>query len=424
MKRFLLGITTFGAAAFLAGCPIYSDTGNYRVCDSQTCWDCPDTTLSNACVQWPCNSSDDCGNGYLCDYNSRTCTSGIPSTDTSTDTSTSTGTTTTASCGADALCPSGEVCGQDLSCHLGDCGTWGCPASLTCVVVMGSAQCLASSQTLGDGAAPSTADAGDSSTSAPLANDAALIDGPFVDGASDASFDSAPLADATAEAAPPPIVRCNSDTACGSSGARCVDGICTAQTALCFDSTQCGAGDSCVDGLCTPQCGPGGVCPTGFSCDFTSGRNVCSYNPSPCSAAAPCQNGGACVEGHCALPCPFVADAGDASACPGSEICVNGGCIPDQHATLWCTNNGSSGSFANACDDNAICLHHDCLTACGLVDGADDCAAPNACTTVTSGSNSYRVCGNGANLTNACDPADPTAAPCETGLICIDGVCR
>jgi hypothetical protein len=211
---------------------------------------------------------------------------------------------------------------------------------------------------------------------------------------------------------------------CGGAGARCVNGACTAKSALCSDSTQCaGPNEVCVDGLCTPTCGGGGGCPVGFDCDLTNGRDVCSLGG--CTTTADCLNGGVCVEGHCALGC--AADAGDASACPAGELCVNGGCIPDQHANFACINIGNYGAFAYTCAADSVCLHHDCYVMCstGPDSGPNTCLPGQVCTTVQTPTGAvYQVCGTGSNLGSACDPASTTTPRCPAGDVCIDGYCR
>jgi hypothetical protein len=280
---------------------------------------------------------------------------------------------------------------------------WGCSPGYTCLVAHGVATCTSSIPSGGD-AAPPPFDAGDASV-----------------GDADASSDAARDASDASDAAPV-IVPCNSDLACGGAGARCVNGACTAKTALCSDSSQCaGANEVCVDGLCTPTCASGGGCPVGFDCDLTNGRDVCSLGG--CTTTVDCLNGGVCVEGHCALGC--AADAGDASACPPGELCVNGGCIPDQRANFSCTNDGNSGALANTCSAASVCLHHDCYAVCGSADGADGCLPTQVCTLVTTPSGAaYRVCGTGSNLGSACDPASTVAPRCPAGDVCIDGYCR
>ncbi len=407
MKRLVLGVTIFAAVIVLAGCPIYSSSGNYRVCDANGCWDCPDRTYSDACIAWNCASDSDCGAGYSCNA-AGTCV--LPS---SPGSGFDSGVVGATRCLGPNDCGQGSVCGRDQYCHQGDCASWGCPGGYTCLVSFGYASCTVGIPTHDGGGA--TFDGGDSSVAFDATpSDAASFDSSATDGSS--SEASADASDANV------TVPCNADLDCGGAGARCVNGACAARSSLCSDTTQCPGGELCVAGLCTPQCSAGGSCPVGFDCDLTNNRNVCSLGG--CSTTNDCFNGGVCVEGHCAQRCA----AGDASSCPAGELCVNGGCIPDQHATFTCTNNGNSGSLANSCTNDAICLHHDCYTACGpadAADAADGCQADQVCTVVqTPEGTSFHVCGTGSNLGSACDPAALNAPRCAEGQVCIDGYCR
>src|ERR1035438_2445064 len=164
---------------------------------------------------------------------------------------------------------------------------------------------------------------------------------------------------------------CNSDAQCATTvGAKCIDGLCAAQSQLCSDGTQClVAGDSCVDGTCVPPCSHAApFCPTGYQCDFN--RSACSVNPGVCASTGDCQGGAVCVDTHCVAPCSS-ADAG--SQCVAGQVCVNGGCIPDQQARFACRNDGNQGSLANSCDPDSVCLHGDCYPGCDAEGGG--CAA-------------------------------------------------
>lgn len=399
MKRVLVGVT-IRALAFLAGCPIYSDSGDYRVCGATTCYDCPDTTYSDACIAWQCGSSADCGAGYSCDPSTNTCfvdTTG----EAAPDASASSGTR----CATSAQCGEGAVCGYDSTCHYGDCGTYGCSPGNSCWLRGGAATCVSV----------------DASTSAFDAS--ASFDASFSDAIGDAALVDANATDAadSGDAGPPVLVSCNEDSTCAATGGRCIDGQCMATAQLCADSTQCapGANDSCVNGICVPLCSAGSPCPIGYGCDLT--RGVCSLDPTACVTTPDCIGGTVCVEGHCAAPCAPV-DGGDAggSVCPGQEICVNGGCIPDQRATFACLNDGYSGASANQCTNDQVCLHGDCYVSCSTDGGG--CAAGQVCTEVTIMQGTFAVCGNGSNLGSDCDPQ--ASKLCAPGGVCIDGHCK
>ena len=79
MKRAVgLGFLGLGIAV-LAGCPIYPDDRDHRVCVGGDCYDCPDSYYSGACVAWTCNGSSDCPSGYSCNSEHRCkLTDGVP----------------------------------------------------------------------------------------------------------------------------------------------------------------------------------------------------------------------------------------------------------------------------------------------------------------------------------------------------------
>jgi hypothetical protein len=366
MKRLSLGIVAGVLAALLAGCPIYTDRGNYRVCTTSGCFDCPDKTYSGACIPWECATDADCGDGLVCSLGN-TCVA-VSFADAGAG---------AGSCATPADCPSGLVCGQDNACHAGDCGgSVGCPNGYVCTVAGGRAQCLS--------ATGAHVDAGSSGW----------------DGSVDASMTPA----------------CNADSQCAG-GAKCVNGQCLAQDMLCTETTQCiASGESCVDGRCTPQCNSNTPCPTGYSCDYRHARNVCSINPNVCAASSQCQGGSVCVESHCVAPCA----GGDAdAACPGSQACVNGGCIPNERASFACKNDGQGGPLADTCSAGSICLHGDCYPACQI--DAGGCASAMVCKLVTVAQGAFAVCAGAAYLGSDCDPT--TGRYCDAGP-CIDGYCR
>jgi hypothetical protein len=225
------------------------------------------------------------------------------------------------------------------------------------------------------------------------------------------STDAAGDADAA-----PASVPCNADSDCSANGARCVNGLCTAQVNLCSDTTQCRVpGEACVDGLCEPRCSASTPCPTGWSCDPT--RHVCNDNSSPnaCPSTA-CSNGTVCVEGHCAYPCA-APDAGP--ACPAGQLCVNGGCVADQAAVFSCTNDGQSGAASNGCTGSNLCIHHDCYSSCSQPSDCGD--GGSICKQVTIETGKYGVCGTATTLGSDCDPAQGKA--CTAGRVCVDGYC-
>jgi predicted outer membrane repeat protein len=393
MKRLWLGIATLGVAVVLGGCPIYSNSGNFQVCDQTACWDCPDAFYSSACVPWQCGSSADCAAGYFCNVQG-TCSAAASAY--SPDAG-----LTPSGCTTSANCPAGSSCGTDGNCHTGECGDWGgCTAGYVCKVSNGQAHCAPITQP-GYDAATTGNDSGP---------DGAGIGNVLAD-ASDGSFDSSDGAG--------PTKACNADSQCGGSGAKCIDGQCTPQGQLCSDTSQCVvASEACVDGVCTPRCSANAsTCPNGYACDIP--RGFCgSVNQIACANSAQCQGGAICVETHCVSPCTL-SDAG--ASCPTGQVCVNGGCIPDQRAQFSCKNDGETGALANICIGSDICLHGDCYPPCSLDAGA--CPGTSVCQEVTISKGTYAVCAASAStLGSDCDPA--TGNYCSGSAVCIDGYCK
>jgi hypothetical protein len=350
MKRLWLGVTIFGGAALLGGCPIYPDQGRSY------------------------NSYPTCGGGC--------CTS--------------------ADCGPGASCSPDGVCVAEVDASVsGECGT--CPFGTVCTLAGGTLQCLA------PGSLP---DAGVEAVDATFPPPGMMVD---------TGLGTPPPDAAGASPESGTIGRlCNADSQCApASGSKCIDGLCTAQSQLCSDATQClAAGESCADGVCLPTCSTGGApCPAGYECDYN--RHVCAVNPGACTTTSDCKGGAVCVETRCVAPCAS-AEAG--SQCPAGQVCVNGGCIPDQGARFTCQNDGNVGTLASTCDPTSICLHGDCYPMCDSDGGA--CAGPGeACKSVTIPKGTYFVCGTSSNLGSECNPA--VGNYCDPGAkLCIDGYCR
>lgn len=367
MKRFLsLGFFGLGVA-MLAGCPIYPDQADHRVCDGQNCYRCPDDYYSKDCTSWGCATSYDCPSGYVCSsYGS--CVAGGTY-----------GGPVDASypgpgspCARPTDCGGGLTCGADGICHSGDCGTSGCPSGYVCKLSGGALACVGTSTPTDGGGAPDTN---------------------------------------------PPFNGCNGDADCPSpAGSRCLDGTCVAPANQCTDGTQCVSGSQCVQGACTPSCDASTPCPTGYACD--TGKGVCTGNKTPCGNAADagaCPSGTTCSQDHCVTPCN--ADG----TCSGKLVCVDGGCVPNAQAQFTCDKEGTQ----DACASGSVCLHHSCYIACDPDAGTGACKSAdkfNVCTSVPTSSGTYSVCGSGSNLGTQCGPTNANA--CTGGKICIDGNCR
>ncbi|MGD0528460.1 MAG: hypothetical protein ABSE49_25210 [Polyangiaceae bacterium] len=382
MKRLLLGIAMLGAAAVLWGCPIYGNEN--RVCQGSSCYSCPDSTYSGACINWTCSQDSDCDQGYLCDQSSGTC---YP------------GSTFTPDSGADAP---------------DDCSVTGCPTGQVCKLSNGVAQCVDQGSSSGSSSGGSSSGGSDGGTGSDSS-------APGDSGAGEAttSGDASSGSDSSSASDSGTIVvtGCNNDGDCTTG--HCVDGACVSQVNLCSDTTQCNvSGYSCVNGTCEPLCSSTQPCPSGYGCDFT--RGVCNLNPTPCSGSgtSTCQGGAVCVEAHCVPPCS-TAEGG--AACAAGQVCVNGGCIPDQGAKFACENDGDEGQLSNNCPATSICLHHDCYPACDLDAVAPGCTSGFSCIDVTIETGIYAVCAAPGTLGSQCDPAQGKA--CATG-VCINGTCE
>jgi hypothetical protein len=408
MKRVLAGVTVLGALMALAGCPIYpsnSGGGSYQVCGADACFDCPDPTYSDACVYWSCNTSGDCPYGYSCGatYSSNQYSSN----------------------GGGLACLASGT--EDASTSSSACNG-GCPNGYICAIANGDAACIPIG-TLPVNDAGAVVPVFDASTNysdgaawedAPFDATAPVSDASADAGASDGSFaDVVLLVDASGSETGVLSGLCNADSDCATAGiagpgAKCIDGLCTSQSDLCSDGTQClAAGSVCADGVCLPTCSTSVSCPAGYACNYPIG--VCTGNQGACSATAPCDNGAVCVEGHCVGPC----GTGDGQAqCGVGQVCVNGGCIPDQQAQFDCPNSIDGTACTLPAGGPGICLHGDCYSGCP--DGGGCPSSSPVCKSVTDNRGAYNVCGTSTDLGDQCNPA--VGAYC-TGATCIDGYC-
>jgi len=304
MKQRVLGWVAFGffalgGTAVLAGCPIYPDNGDYRVCTSSGCYDCPTNYYSDSCNAWQCNQDYDCPNGYSC-QNDR-CVAGTSS-------------STNSTCAAPSDCASGSNCGTDDICHPGDCSSSGCPTNYVCKLTNGAVACV-----------PSTSTSGDSGNT-------------FTGCTSDAACASL------------------------GSGSKCLDGSCVAPANQCSDATQCPNSEQCVAGVCTPSCSSTVACPTGYACDNGTGvcsqnptpcsdTQTCSSGltcvdqrcVTPCGSGNSCATGLVCVDNGC-IPDQrptFVCNTeGVEDSCASGSICL--------HHNCYISCNGEAGTCSGA----------------------------------------------------------------------------
>jgi hypothetical protein len=233
-------LVLFGlGVAVLGGCPIYPDDRDHRVCVGESCYDCPDSQYSGACVDWVCNSNLDCPTGYACGADNRCRPTGTPPGG--------------GTCVKPSDCAPGSNCGADNRCHAGDCATTGCPSSFVCKLSNGVPACV-------------------------------------------------PTGGGTTDAGGTPST-CKSDTDCPTpAGSKCLAGSCVAPENQCADASQCPAGAQCVAGACTPSCSASKPCPTGYGCDLGKGVCTQNPTPCEAGGAA-CGGGKVCVEEHCVDAC-------------------------------------------------------------------------------------------------------------------------
>jgi hypothetical protein len=316
-------------------------------------------------------------------------------------------------CVTSSDCGTNETCGKDNLCHSGDCTFSGCSGGLACVVdpETQTASCQPDSSQTGGGTnviyCGNPKDCGTDQTCAPdglchagSCTVTGCIYG-FTCGADGACTRSNPAG-------------CAVDAECAAlgKGATCVSGVCTQPSDLCFDQTQCAAGDKCVAGKCTPSCSSK-ACSTasGFACD--TGLDVCLKPVKGCTITNDCGGPSAvCVAGAC-VP----RSAGP--KCPAGDVWVDNGCIPSQSASFTCGADGKQ----DICLDGSICLHHSCYISCEA--DATVCTTQpslNQCKPVTTTSGDHKVCGSKENLGGECDPT--TALLCSSAKICVDGFCR
>lgn len=239
MKRAATIVLSGLGLAVLAGCPIYPDARDHRVCLGGECYECPDTHYQASCGPWICNGDSDCPGGYTCSSERRCKFNGNATPPGTTD----------GACAKPSDCSVG-TCGTDNKCHAEDCTSVGCPSNFVCTLAAGSGGSPVCLPFAGDGGATST---------------------------------------------------CKKDGDCKDpAGSKCLTGTCVAPADQCADTTQCPNGGQCVNGACTPTCGETKPCPTGYSCDA---NKVCTGNPTPCTTSATCTGGTVCVEEHCVKPC-------------------------------------------------------------------------------------------------------------------------
>lgn len=329
MKRAVSFVLLGAGVVVLAGCPIYPDDRDHRVCVGGDCYDCPDSYYSSACHAWACNDDGDCPSGYAC-TGDRRCklTDGTPPTGAG-----------GAACAKPSDCEPGTNCGADNRCHPGDCASSGCPATYVCKLEGGAVACVP----VGGGGGTSTCK---SDQDCPSPAGSKCLSGSCV----------------------PPQDQCADATQC-TAGAQCVDGsctpscsetqpcptgyacdqskgVCTGNPSPCSSSSQCGSGKVCVEQHCVDQCGPGGTCATGLVC-LDGG---CTPDEKPvfiCDVDGQrdkCQEGSVCLRHSCYIAC----DKAVADSCKNADefnVCKDVTTSSGTHSVC-----GSTTNLGTECD--------------------------------------------------------------------------
>jgi hypothetical protein len=343
MKR-VISFALVGAGIALAGCPIYSDDHDHRVCIGDGCYNCPDAYYSKSgCIDWVCNGPGDCPSGYSCQSDHRCrLTDGTPPTG-----------GTGALCSKPSDCPAGSNCGADNKCHTGDCSTSGCPSTYVCKLTGGAPRCV-----------PVSGGGGTSS--------------------------------------------CKSDKDCPTPpGSKCLSGTCFAPQDQCADATQCPNGSQCVQGACTPSCSANKPCPTGYTCDPAkgvctgsttsctsttqcTGGTVCvqEHCVDPCGPGGTCAAGLVCIDGGCMpdqKPAFVCQGDGSGTGCLQGSTCLRHTCYISCDADAGADACKSADKF-NVCKQvttstgtYSVCGSNDNLgTDCDPTQGKN-CASPLVC---------------------------------------------
>lgn len=198
----------------------------------------------------------------------------------------------------------------------------------------------------------------------------------------------------------PTVVPTCGDTRPCAGGAVCVDGECRAPDDTCRFSSECGPGRVCVNQQCTEACGIDNPCAAGSTCDADG---FCQEIPGTgsCSVTADCPTGDICIDGACWDGCTTDAECGDGRYCG-----ADGRCRADTRPQPFCSVNGD-------CAPGAVCADGVCRSPCETV---TDCRAFDEQLTFCTDMLCY--------TTNEGTSDCASAADCDSGQSCIDGVCR
>ncbi len=338
MRRFAL-LLAVPALTVLAGCPIYDDNYGY----------------------------DDCyGNGYRDSYGDCYDYGGGGYASSSSGSS-------GRFCDDPSDCFVGETCSAAGYCTSSSCSYVGCTSGYECILRNGQATCTQQGGSSSGGSSSGGTDGG--------------------------------------------VVECRVAADCTVPGSKCLNNQCITPENQCVDSTQCNAGARCANGVCTAECALDADCPIGYACDEEHG--LCTENPQPCSEQIPCPTGATCVGDRCVQEC-----ASD-DMCPRGLVCRLGGCVVDEVPSFVCSVTGEQGDGTpGKCASGSICLRGSCYISCDS-DAANSCIQAdefNVCKPVTTGGETYSVCGTDDNLGTECDVANGRMCP-EATDVCVDGYC-
>lgn len=197
-------------------------------------------------------------------------------------------------------------------------------------------------------------------------------------------------------------VGCSGNTDCGTLTCDVSSHRCTG----CTGSGQCPTGTTCEtsSGVCQPGCSAGPECPNGFDCCNDNCVNLQS-TPEHCGACdAACSTAGgtpSCSDGDCTIACdPGFADCDNKARPNGCEVST-------------ATDPTNCGSCGNACGVAAPnCESGACKSACPAGKADCDGKASNGCETdLNDSKQDCGACGNACSTTQYCSNGSCTACP-------------
>lgn len=205
---------------------------------------------------------------------------------------------------------------------------------------------------------------------------------------------------------PEELPLCTQNSDCGE-GAEfiCVDGACQSNPIddidTCQFNTECGENRVCVNEYCAAACRTATDCPEGQTCDDEGFcRAAEDVIPMSCTDGLTDCGGGVCVNGACEDRCSTDDE------CGSGRYCASGVCVVDTRPDPVCDTDAQcmpghpciNGACRTPCSTNTECLEFDVQF---------NFCIDNFCRTTS-------------EATSNCNGADD----CESGDICLDGVCQ